>query len=429
MPASEEIRVKLLEKDYAGEMTDKGFYLDPHQTATPEGFTDLLDRRKAMGVAQKALDALAIEVPPSQEKPVTPETLADPELAGDAVSEAPQMSDSSNFREALMMSESSGDQEAAVKIADGRTFSGLFQFGQARLEDYKRATGEDFSQEEYLGSTDLQNKIFDWHIGDIDKAIDRLGESAQDFDRDGLRAVAHLGGIKGMRKFVQGNYNPSDELGTSLQDYYDKFSGISSLTGRAVPDAQGKAPDLPEVITTELPPQGGPINATPPGYGAAPTGLFDNIGMTAPEGEDSAFEPTRSFAHEGDLFMAVMNDDVADGTWFEMDGKIQQFTDASKDRMLSAIAQKANVMPDAPSLEEAPSADKEGSGIVTLEQSGLELHGSELWRLKQRGGSGETPVFGSWEEVQVQVDKGTLPEGGAIIVNGKVYTWEPEDAS
>ena len=29
-----------------------------------------------------------------------------------------------------------------------------------------------------------------------------------------------------MKKFVQsaGKYNPSDELGTSLQDYYDKFA-------------------------------------------------------------------------------------------------------------------------------------------------------------------------------------------------------------
>jgi hypothetical protein len=38
--------------------------------------------------------------------------------------------------------------------------------------------------------------------------------------------VAHLGGKHGMKKFVQsaGKYNPSDELGTSLQDYYDKFA-------------------------------------------------------------------------------------------------------------------------------------------------------------------------------------------------------------
>ena len=60
----------------------------------------------------------------------------------------------------------------------------------------------------------------------IVKAIDALGDAAADYDRDGLRAVAHLGGKSGMKKFVQskGYYNPADELGTSLQSYYDKFS-------------------------------------------------------------------------------------------------------------------------------------------------------------------------------------------------------------
>ena len=61
---------------------------------------------------------------------------------------------------------------------------------------------------------------------DIDKTIDGLGINTDGYDRDGLRAVAHLGGKGGMKKFVQsaGKYNPSDELGTSLQDYYDKFA-------------------------------------------------------------------------------------------------------------------------------------------------------------------------------------------------------------
>ena len=65
-----------------------------------------------------------------------------------------------------------------------------------------------------------------WHIADIDKTIDGLGINTDGYDRDGLRAVAHLGGKGGMKKFVQsaGKYNPSDELGTSLQDYYDKFA-------------------------------------------------------------------------------------------------------------------------------------------------------------------------------------------------------------
>ena len=54
-----------------------------------------------------------------------------------------------------------------------------------------------------------------------------MGEDSKGYNRDGLRAVAHLGGIGGMKKYVQskGEYNPSDQLGTSLNNYYNKFSG------------------------------------------------------------------------------------------------------------------------------------------------------------------------------------------------------------
>ena len=43
---------------------------------------------------------------------------------------------------------------------------------------------------------------------------------AVSYDRDGLMAVAHLGGVGGMKKYVRtkGQYNPSDALGTSLSD-------------------------------------------------------------------------------------------------------------------------------------------------------------------------------------------------------------------
>ncbi|NBT89052.1 MAG: hypothetical protein EBT51_12260 [Flavobacteriaceae bacterium] len=72
----------------------------------------------------------------------------------------------------------------------------------------------------------VQQKVADWHFTDIQDAIDALGSEAEGYDRDGLKAVAHLGGVGGMKKYVRtkGEYNPSDELGTSLQSYYDKFS-------------------------------------------------------------------------------------------------------------------------------------------------------------------------------------------------------------
>ena len=64
-----------------------------------------------------------------------------------------------------------------------------------------------------------------WHFYDIEKEIDKLGNATNQYDRDGLKAVAHLGGIGGMKSYVRskGMYNPKDQLNTSLQDYYDKF--------------------------------------------------------------------------------------------------------------------------------------------------------------------------------------------------------------
>ena len=103
---------------------------------------------------------------------------------------------------------------------------GALQVGDARLQDYKKATGSSFTQDEFKANSALQRSVAAWHIADIDKTIDGLGINTDGYDRDGLRAVAHLGGKSGMKKFVRSNgeYNPSDALGTSLQDYYDKFA-------------------------------------------------------------------------------------------------------------------------------------------------------------------------------------------------------------
>ena len=145
-------------------------------------------------------------------------------VPSEAVSNAPAAKTS--FIERLTQSESSGNTLAEITIADGRKFSGALQFGEARLADYKTASGKRFTQDEFKADNALQDKVAAWHVADIDKTIDGLGLNTDGFDRDGLRAVAHLGGKGGMKKFVRtkGEYNPSDELGTSLQDYYDKFT-------------------------------------------------------------------------------------------------------------------------------------------------------------------------------------------------------------
>jgi hypothetical protein len=131
-----------------------------------------------------------------------------------------------SFLDLLKQSESSGRSDAEITVGDGHRFVGSLQFGEARLSDYQKATGTLFTQDEFIADKALQVAVADWHIADIDKAIDALGNAAAGYDRDGLRAVAHLGGVGGMKKYVRskGEYNPADELGTSLQSYYDKFS-------------------------------------------------------------------------------------------------------------------------------------------------------------------------------------------------------------
>ena len=130
------------------------------------------------------------------------------------------------FVDRLKQSESSGMLSAEYQTKDGQTYSGLYQFGAARLADYKSASGERFTQDEFKQDAALQEKVMAWHLSDIDQAIAGLGDKAQGYNKDGLRAVAHLGGKSGMVKYVKsgGTYDPSDELGTSLSDYYAKFS-------------------------------------------------------------------------------------------------------------------------------------------------------------------------------------------------------------
>ena len=137
---------------------------------------------------------------------------------------------SSDFVHKLMISESSGKADAEIVLKDGRRFVGKYQFGPLRLADYKQATGESFTQDQFKRDAELQDKVANWHFADLSKAIDDLGDAAKGYDREGLLAVGHLSGAAGMKRFVKtrGAYNPSDALGTSLSDYYSKFSSKQS---------------------------------------------------------------------------------------------------------------------------------------------------------------------------------------------------------
>lgn len=136
-----------------------------------------------------------------------------------------------NVPRSLIQTESSGNWGAN----NGKGYVGLLQFGQARLDDAKKAgiipatmTLDQFGSDSPQGRA-AQVAVTNWHFNDIDSRI-----KANGFDRyigqtidgtpitwDGMRAMAHLGGFGGLSQFLHsgGTYNPSDAFGTSLAAY------------------------------------------------------------------------------------------------------------------------------------------------------------------------------------------------------------------
>jgi len=200
------------------DMTTKRLVAAILQDADPREEPDTLAPGTSVGARTTENDQLAFDFDTAQ---------AEVQAFKDAQNEAetPETTMDS-FMQKMAMSESSGDRNAKIILDDGRTFTGLYQFGDARLSDYRKATGAKFTKADFTDDEALQQKVADWHFQDLAEAIDALGSDADSYDRDGLMAVAHLGGVGGMKKYVRtnGQYNPSDALGTSLSDYYSKFS-------------------------------------------------------------------------------------------------------------------------------------------------------------------------------------------------------------
>lgn len=143
----------------------------------------------------------------------------------------------------LAKSENPGGNPATM---NKQGYVGNYQFGSGRLSSlglYQPAQGENPNGNTWQGQFNIpgfpqvrtladfraspaaQNAAFGTHINDIDSAI-AATPGAQNFDQNGLRAVAHLGGVGGMQKFVAsgGQFNPHDSNLTSLSNYYQKFS-------------------------------------------------------------------------------------------------------------------------------------------------------------------------------------------------------------
>jgi len=132
-----------------------------------------------------------------------------------------------NFISSMAMSESSNNSRSIRTNKDGKEFAGFLNMGKAVQDQYMNATGAEFDMDAFIDDPKLQKEVGLWHINSIDKEIAKIKNIPANLsNQNGLRAVAHLGGIEGMKEFIRtnGKYNKRDELGTRLMSYYKKFS-------------------------------------------------------------------------------------------------------------------------------------------------------------------------------------------------------------
>lgn len=179
----------------------------------------------------------------------------------------------SGVREALRSGESGGNTEAVdFNKEDGKDHVGLYQFGQARLDDYNNANNTSHTVADLKAmSEEEQEAIADWHFADIETFIDDNGldkfvgqtVGGVNITRSGLIAMAHLGGNGGMKKFLEtdGEYNPDDSSstvkGNSLAQYAEKFGTSEATTTRSDGLGEGELP-VEEYATFEIdPPKAG----------------------------------------------------------------------------------------------------------------------------------------------------------------------------
>ncbi|MBN9454270.1 MAG: hypothetical protein J0I42_20225 [Bosea sp.] len=156
----------------------------------------------------------------------------------------------------LNTTESGGNWQAQNSAVGAGGMTGHFgraQFGQARLQEAAAAGAipQGTTPQMFMKSPELQKAAENWHFGDIDQNIrangfDRMiGQSINGvpITMGGMRAVAHLGGNRGLQRFIEtgGRYNPADANGTSLMDYFTTHGG-KMRTAEADMPAPGAVP-------------------------------------------------------------------------------------------------------------------------------------------------------------------------------------------
>ena len=203
-----------------------------------------------------------------------------------------------DFGTRLAQSESGGK----TSVINPQGYTGTYQFGKQRLADlgyYTPAPGEDMKnntawagkvsvpgfnvtdQQSFAANPAAQQAVFNTHLGNIDQAI-AATPGASRFDPNGLRAVAHLGGVEGMQKFVAsgGVFSPSDANGTSLAAYYNKFSGGApggATTASTAPTTAQPGQPVPTQVASNT-----PMVSTAPGGHAQPPAQTDTTQPPAP---------------------------------------------------------------------------------------------------------------------------------------------------
>jgi hypothetical protein len=188
----------------------------------------------------------------------------------------------------LVANESGGRWDAQNDATGAGGMKGHFgrlQFGHARLQEAAAAGAipQGTTPQAFMASPEIQKSAEGWHFNDIDQSIKQNG-----FDQlvgkvaiggvpvtvEGLRAVAHLGGKEGMRKFVESNgaYNPADANGTRLSDYFARHGG----GGQRMQVAQGN-PNLPAPGASQAAIEGNGGGFSVPGQPSMSGRTFDAI--------------------------------------------------------------------------------------------------------------------------------------------------------
>lgn len=142
------------------------------------------------------------------------------------------------FRKAIAERESAGNA-GCVNFAG---YLGKYQFGMARLCDLgvtRRLNGtkgfsnanfqfiSPMSKAKFLADPCFQDYCFDKHVADLKRQV--LKACPEETNLSGAIAACHLLGPGNYVKYQRDGLITHDELGTSIDEYYTRFSGYEIL--------------------------------------------------------------------------------------------------------------------------------------------------------------------------------------------------------